>query len=122
MQTAKDFCLKKNKRQPLFQKSWQRCSLSKTSKAPGVLGMGMDKWPKQRANHLKQTKNKTAKPMSGEWFKLLQKIYMWGVLKTMDPHVTMGFNAKMVQFWMTWGTTIFRTPPGIFYDSISYTW
>ena len=75
-----------------FQKS-NKCSMSKTSKAPGVLEMGMDKWPKQRANQLKRTKNKTAKPMSGEWFKLLQKIYMWGVLKTMDPQ-SHGF-----QYW-----------------------
>ena len=29
----------------------------------------------------------------------------WGFLKEKGvPQVTMGFNTKMVQFWMTWGT------------------
>jgi hypothetical protein len=27
-----------------------------------------------------------------------------GFLKMGDPQVTMGFNIKIVQFWMIWGT------------------
>ena len=37
--------------------------------------------------------------------------YFRGVLEMGDSQVTMGFNTKMILFWMIWGCHHFRKPP-----------